>query len=158
MAGSWYLQLAEPRLNVDENLSCNQFITRQIAPVVAETFITFDAQQIIDSNRYINITETTRSGCTSRVRKLLADRKEPFSTYTASIIPVTTESCDVINDAQQKCTVSILLQSGSMILRTMQVVGGISKFDMWLDMGGIVGAIQYYAWIFTEIGECTNLF
>lgn len=151
VAGSWFLKLADPRVIHDEILSCNQIISSQIAPVIGDTSITFDAQQIIDSYGLIDIPKTNDSGCTSGLSRLLADRSRPFSTYTASITSsplITTGNCEAIKDAQQKCEVSIILQLGSRILRTTETVPRMSRVEIWLDIGAIVGGVQFFAWIF----------
>ena len=150
MAGSWYLEVVDSRINYDEVLHCNQLISSQFAPVAADLSVTFDAEQIVDSYGFIDIPNTNALDCASIFQTLLADRTKPLSTYTASIIPsplITTGNCDVINDTQQQCQVSMILQLGSRILRTTETVPGISRLDIWLELGAIVGAVQFVAWI-----------
>ena len=149
-AGSWFLEFADPRVKYNEVLDCNRIITSQTAPVIANTSISFDVQQIFDSYERIHLTKSNDSDCASGFPSLLTNQSQPLSIYTPSIVPsplIETGNCVEVLDGQQKCKISILLQMGSRILRKTTTIPGIAIVDIWLNIGVIVDGVQFIAWI-----------
>ena len=150
VAGSWFLEFADPRVTYDAVLDCNRIITSQIAPVIADLSVSFDVQQIIDSYGRIHLTKKNDSNCASEFPGLLTNQSRPYLIYTPSIVPsplVETRNCVDKYEAQQQCSVTIILQMGSRFLRSTKTIPGIAIVDIWLNIGAIVGGVQFFAWI-----------
>ena len=135
------------------------FVNYQTSPMLTDVDISLTMENIHDELNFIGTTFATPSesdqnhkDCESGLRKLLSAQEPFYSLYTASITasdPITnrTGNCSAASDQQQCGSVSITLSFGSSIVRTTETKPGISKQEVWINAGAIVGAIQFFAWL-----------
>ena len=158
----WIVQIFDFRMTLDDISYC-ELVGSQIIPLVSDTALSLTVEHIIDSHGVLKPPTwpgqldadkldalKPNSECPARFRSLYSAKDPPLSAYTSSIIPtpiLNASQCDLGNAFQQPCQMSITLSFSSKLVRTTKTLPGISKLDIWINAGAIVGAVQFFGWI-----------
>lgn len=141
---------ADSRMSLNNLMTCG-FVNYQTSPMVLDLDISLTMENLHDELNFIDTAFAQYSpDCESGLQKLLSTQEPLYSLYTASITSsdsINNQDCFAAGD-QYKCGfVDITLSFGSRIVRTTETRPGISKQDIWLNAGAIVGAVQFFAWL-----------
>lgn len=71
-------------------------------------------------------------------------------TGSSSSTPSWRDDCDVAKNASAQCPLQINLNYGSQFVLTRTSAHSVSKLEIWLNIGAIVGAIQFFAWFILQ--------
>ena len=97
-----------------------------------------------------NFTSNFTPDCFQTLNGLYEDPEQPYVTYSSSFnyqTPSTVNAC-----SSPPCNETyIALEFGSNIIRTSTSIPGISQLDIWLNVGSIVGAVQFFMWLLTLV-------
>ena len=142
-----------------ENLMNCGFVNYQIIPILADVEISLTMENLHDELDFIGTTFAIPSEphqypreCEPGLRKLLSAPLPFHSLYAASItssdsIRSEDSNCSAASDQHQCAFAVITLSFGSRLVRTTETKPGISKQEIWINAGAIVGAIQFFAWL-----------
>ena len=137
-------------MNLNDLNTCG-FVNSQTSPMFADVDISLTMETMHDELNVISTAYANYSrDCESGIRELLSLQKPWYSLYTAGITSsgsITDQNCSAASDQHQCGFVDITLSFGSRIVRTTETKPGISKQEIWINAGAIVGAIQFFAWL-----------
>lgn len=143
-------------MSLDNTVTCG-FVSYQTSPMLTDADISLTMETLHDELNSIGSTFASLSepyqylpGCELGLRELLSAQEPFYSLYTASITSSDSNlNCNTaaVSDQHMCHFVYITLSFGSRIVRTTQTKPGISKQDIWLNAGAIVGAVQFFAWL-----------
>ena len=96
--------------------------------------------------------QQSREYCSNIFQQKLATTDPEFALYDITLTgasPSTdsyAKDCDVAANPDAKCQLQVTLNYGNQFVLTRETSRGISQLDIWLNIGAIVGAIQFFAW------------
>lgn len=94
-------------------------------------------------------TPDLNQSCADYFTRALANPRPPYTLYSPSVSSThyTTNTCDVsIYPDGEECYTLMAVHFATNFVQTTQTVHGISKLDIWLNIGAIVGAVQFFAY------------
>ena len=157
-APHWNIYIFDLRMTLDDINDCGMIGSQRI-PILSDTALSLTLEHIHDSLGVLlpqpfpsdSVDSIIPLGSECSVGfNLYSATDPPVSAYTGSInsTPLLNASeCDLAKDFQRPCLVSATLSFSSQIVRTTESVPGISQLDIWINVGAIVGAVQFFGWI-----------
>ena len=143
-------------MSLNDLMTCG-FVNYQTSPMFTNVDIRLTMEYLHDDLNFIGTAFATPSksdqyslDCEPGLRKLLSAQEPFYSLYTASITSsnsIMELNCSAASDQLQCGAVSNRLSFDTRIVRTTKTGPGISKQDIWLNAGAIVGAVQFFAWL-----------
>ena len=140
-------------MSLKNMINCG-FVNYQTSSMLTGVDISLTMENLHDELNFISTTFADQypPDCEPGLRKLLSAQEPFYSLYTASItssasIPNEITGCHISKYQHGCAIVDIRLSFASRIVRTTETKPGISKQDIWLNAGAIVGAIQFFAWL-----------
>lgn len=120
-------------------------------PSVASYAVSLRAAYTTDSYGLISGTKTTTT-CEEQSEVLLSDTIFPYVSYTSDLDTSIVEAWDNCDEQQigegtaYACAFNMTMRYETQMIQSMTSVPGISKLDILLNAGSIVGGIQFFAW------------
>ncbi len=135
----------DSRMDLDTLWTCGLVGQPQV-PASAQYAIALTASYTTD--KYNLITRPGQSSaCVSASKALFDNEQSPYISYSASFdsSQVNTD-CPTLNGTVAQCVFSAIISYSTQMVQTTVSVPGISKLNIVLNAGALVGGVQFFAW------------
>ena len=149
--------LFDRRMTHDQIVICKGFVTLIQIPAFGDADVSLRVEGVADTFG-LAAPWGGDPECSSVLQPLMSDPDDPLLWYTVldrTSSPSLTNSeasslCDYTsNGTDQSCLTSVRFTFGNIILSTSTSEPGISKLEIFLNLGAIVGAVQFFVWFLT---------
>ena len=143
----------DPRIPVSAILECGLVQPPAVSAFTDNTII-LSMTQISDPHRIITPAGDAPPFCEDIYRRVMTDKSRPLTLFNSGLTsssPVVDnyrEDCDVSRNSSTVCRSSVTMVYGSQFVQSQKSIPGRSKQSIWIDIGAIVGAVQFFTWLF----------
>jgi hypothetical protein len=145
----------DSRLSVTEILDCG-IQPWYLINAYSISSLSVTVMHITDTLQTVTAPAEAPQYCSGVFQDKLAQTRPKFAVYeiatTANSPSVTSyaEHCNVLTNSSAKCPLTININYGNQFVLDRETSHGISELDIWLNIGAIVGAIQFVAWFMLQ--------
>lgn len=139
----------DPQLDLADAFSCSMAFSLNFQSPQTVSFYV-EAQRISDKLGLLQAPAYPEM-CAGLYKRSLS-RTSPYLAYTASLSTYSSNVTDLCGDSSN-CHNQAFIQFKSSTVNSLTSVHGITKLEIVLNAGAIVGAVQFFTWFLGIFGE-----
>jgi len=142
----------DTRVNLADALRCGLLSLTEI-PAMGSTTFTIFAESMTDKLGYVRPPASSNDQACENFYTETLRMNPPYNSYTfnmASLPNTDLASCDTSNgNSGAFCICQVLIRYGSRVVRSMESVRGMTRLEIFINEGAVVGGIQFFMWFFS---------
>lgn len=145
----------DSRLSVTEMLDCG-IQSWYLINSYSISSLSVSVMHITDTLRNVTAATDAPEYCSGVFKDKLAQKQPKFAIYemtTSATSPSTTsyaDDCNILTNSSASCPLVLKINYANQFVLDRETSHGISELDIWLNLGAIVGAIQFVAWFLLQ--------
>lgn len=142
----------DARIPVSAILECG-LVQPPAVSAFTDNTVLLSMTQITDPYRIISPAGDAPAFCEDIYQKVMSDENRPLTLFNSGLTsssPVVDnyrEDCNVASNSSLVCRSSVTMVYGSQFVQRQRSIPGRSKQSIWIDIGAIVGAVQFFTWL-----------